>query len=401
MPEKRLFKEDQERASASVTLVLHPDRTLTPRQARSVQHLVAAAVKGLEPDQVSVFANGNLLTTSGEQAGAAVTLEVKREMEERVQQDVRAILERRVGAGKVLVRVNMELSGREVKTRREELDADGQVVGSETVTEDRSTRGGRPRGAEGASGAAENLPGATGGVGTGSADNVRTRSRTVFQTPTTVTEVVEPAGRVERMTVAVLVDGEYGPAPGEAASATPPADASGDAAAMNYRPRSDTELAAIRELVIDAAGLDLDRGDRITVQSMQFADAAIAPKPGVEAVDSPWLRLAPVATRALVALVAIALVALLLVRPLVRWLTTPTPVTGGAAHALGDGAGRGAPAGARALTAGEGADSREPGVADHPDTPSFDVLNARELRAFAQRNMDRTVQVVREWAQDT
>src|SRR5204863_4266380 len=73
------------------------------------------------------------------------------------------------------------------------------------------------------------------------------------------TEVTE-AGRVNRISVAVLVDGVYG---------------KNEKGENTYQPRSKDDLDRIGVLVRSAIGFDGKRGDQVEVVNLRFADAPI------------------------------------------------------------------------------------------------------------------------------
>jgi len=77
---------------------------------------------------------------------------------------------------------------------------------------------------------------------------------------TTKTEVTE-AGRVQRMSVAVLVDGTY------------TKNEKGD---LVYAPRAKEDIERIATLVRSAIGFDKNRGDQVDVVNLKFADAPAA-----------------------------------------------------------------------------------------------------------------------------
>jgi flagellar M-ring protein FliF len=77
------------------------------------------------------------------------------------------------------------------------------------------------------------------------------------------------AGRVKRISVAVLVDGSY---------------VKGANGEMTYQPRSKEEIDRITSLVRSAIGFDQKRGDQVEVVNLRFADSpvvtAVAPQGG-------------------------------------------------------------------------------------------------------------------------
>lgn len=111
LPESTLFKRDQQKARAAVSLTLEPGTKLQSEQILGVQRLVAAAVNGLDVDQVVVTdQRGITLSASSDPSlqGAAggTRLRVKTELEEYFVRKITAMLERVVGPGQSIVSVD-------------------------------------------------------------------------------------------------------------------------------------------------------------------------------------------------------------------------------------------------------------------------------------------------------
>jgi flagellar M-ring protein FliF len=207
---------------------------------------------------------------------------------------------------------------------------------------------------------------------------------------TTKTEVIE-GGRVNRVSVAVLVDGTYG---------------KNDKGDVTYQPRSKEEIDQIAALVRSAIGFDQKRGDQVQVVNLRFAETPVAPL----AAPNGWLaalhftkddimRAIEMVVMGLLALVVL----LMVVRPLVRRILTPEDSGALALPA-------GAPAGA-ALTADAGA----PAVADAG--PSFTAepsetskmieiaqiqgqvhaQSVQKVGELADKNPRETVSIIRSW----
>ena len=87
------------------------------------------------------------------------------------------------------------------------------------------------------------------------------RSSTTKSAKTTKTEVIE-GGRVNRISVAVLVDGTY---------------AKNDKGDFTYQPRSKEEIDQIASLVRTAIGFDQKRGDQVEVVNLRFAETPATP----------------------------------------------------------------------------------------------------------------------------
>ncbi|MHB8767332.1 MAG: flagellar basal-body MS-ring/collar protein FliF, partial [Deferrisomatales bacterium] len=107
LPERRLFQEAAEAATASVVLQLRPGRAPTAKQVQGVVYLVSSSVEGLAPERVTVVdTRGNMLYQVADEAAGllgAGQLEHKRGYEKDLERRVRELLERVVGQGAAVV----------------------------------------------------------------------------------------------------------------------------------------------------------------------------------------------------------------------------------------------------------------------------------------------------------
>lgn len=246
------------RPSASVTVTMSYG-ALDNAQAEAMRHLVASAVAGLDPDNVSVIdaANGAVLR-AGEAAsgGDAKMTGVAREAQ--LRGEIERLLAARVGDGKAIVTVAVETSHESENVVERRVDPSTRVaISTDTREIEDSGTGG---GGGGSATVASNLPVDQGGGG-GASSRSRTESeeRVNYEVSETRREVTRKAGEIKRITVAVLVDG----------IAT--VNANGQRA---WTPRPDTEIQQLRDLVRSAVGFDESRGDIVTVETLEFAERA-------------------------------------------------------------------------------------------------------------------------------
>ncbi len=303
------------RSSASVTVSPRAG-AFTEKQARALRYLVASAVPGMAPEDVSVIdaTTGLLIAADSATAGQSD------EREEALRQNVERLLEARVGAGNAIVEVSLDtVTEREAITERR-IDPQGRVAIS-TDTEEKSATS--KEAADGAVTVASNLPEGDSAKGAGSQNqNSQTRERVNFEVSQTTREVLRAPGAVKRLTVAVLVN---------AGAAT---DANGQ---TSVQPRAEEELAALKELVASAVGFDEARGDVITLKSLPFE--AVQPV-GSEASTLTLLDRIDLMT--VIQIASVALVTLILglfvLRPILAsgsgrplGLPSPAPTTGSGA----------------------------------------------------------------------
>lgn len=259
LPERRLFQRDSQPPSASIVLSVRGD--LEPGQIRAIQHLVATAVEGLQPNFVSIVdETGRLLASGAGDEGegflASSLQERTQSMEARLRNQIEEILNSVVGVGRSRVRVALELDHTRISETQETFDPEGQVVRSTQSREENSSTQGRQGGVT----ASNQVPGGDQQTGDAGDRDLANQSEEIVNyeiSKSVKTEVVE-AGGIRRLSVAVLVDGVYAP------------DANGE---MVYAPRTDDELARIQTLVQSAVGFDDRRGDKVDVVNLRFAQS--------------------------------------------------------------------------------------------------------------------------------
>lgn len=306
MPRRELFQREQAQPTASVFLRTQGGGKPTPAQIASIQHLVAAAVPGLAPERVAIVdGRGNMLASGTEDANdigsvAARSSDYQRSVELELKQTVETLLERSLGAGRVRAEVAAEVNFDRLTIDEETYDPDGQVVRStQTVEESSSSSEADPTVSVG-----NNLPDAEAGQAGGQIQSnaARTEETVNFEISRTVRSHIKETGTIEKLSVAVLVDGRY--------------VVDEEEGTRNYVARSDDELAQIRALVRTAVGFNEERGDSLEVVNMQFAEPEL-PEDPIEPLfglgKRDYFKIAEIIVLSVVAL----LIILLVLRPLV------------------------------------------------------------------------------------
>ncbi|MEO3413212.1 flagellar basal-body MS-ring/collar protein FliF [Roseovarius sp. CAU 1744] len=242
------------RPSASVS-VTTTGGGISAKHARALKFLVAAAVTGLTPEEVSVIDGSGNLVGAAEEAPENTSEDRADAMRQRVQR----LLEARVGPGNAVVEISVDTVTQTESIRQREIDPQSRVAIS-TDTEERSNSASDQGGGDVT--VASNLPdGDAAGGDSSSSQTSETRERVNYEVSATEREITNVPGAIKRVTVAVLVNGTTGV---------------DDTGAQVYQPRSDEELSALRELVSSAVGFDEARGDVITLKTMQFETIAPA-----------------------------------------------------------------------------------------------------------------------------
>lgn len=281
------FRRD-DRPTASVTVTTSTG-SLAEGQARALKHLVASAVAGMRPEDVQIIdAVGGLIAGADESdigSGSASN------RANEVRHNVERLLEARVGAGKAVVEVSIDMITEREQITERTFDPQGRVAIS-TETEERSDSATKPGGDVTV---ASNLPEGDSGAGNpGSSQKSETKERVNYEVSETQRDLLRGPGGIRRLTVAVLVDGE----------AILAADGT-----TTWQTRSEEELSVLRELVASAVGLDEQRGDVLTLKSLQFSPVL---ELGTEAQASLLPPLGPINIMSAIQIGVLAVVALIL-----------------------------------------------------------------------------------------
>jgi flagellar M-ring protein FliF len=312
LPDRPLFSRDKVEASASI--VLRVRGALEPQQVRAIRHLVASAVKDLKPERVSVVdESGRLLANgaTGEHAAGAGADERQAAFERRMREQIENIVTSVVGPGRARVLISADFDYNRITQTTDKYDPEGRVLRSSQTREEAATTS---EGREGQVSVANELPGAAQRPGEAAAARDQTKKTEEIVnfeiSRTTKTEVVE-GGRINRISVAVLVDGSYG---------------KNDKGEPTYQERAKEDIDRIASLVRSAIGFDQKRGDQVEVINLRFADTPAA------AISEPtgWLSFLQFTKDDLMRGIELLVMALLgivvllfVVRPLVRRVLTP------------------------------------------------------------------------------
>ena len=383
----------QQSAPSASVFVTPAGGALPAGHGKALRYLVASAVSGLQPEQVSIIdaTSGALLMEEAETspaAGATTRAETMRRGVER-------LLEARVGLGKAVVELSLEtVTDRESIVERR-VDPDSRVAIS-SETEERTAQAQGQAG--GAVTVASNLPDGDAGGGESSSQNAETREIVNYEVSETQRELLREPGAIRRLTVAVLVDG------------TREIDGSG---AEVFVPRTAEELSDLRELVASAVGFDEARGDIITIKSLPFQPLAEAgtPPPAVAFGGLDMMQLIQVGVLAAVALA----LGLFVVRPLLTRAPPPPALPPALREAEGE-AGLPVPAGqgASGRTDSEALDGEIDlgdfggGMGTVSDFDLDDDLPGlggsadpvARLKSLISERQDETVEILRSWMED-
>ena len=381
LPERPLFSRDKVEPSASIMVKVRG--ALEASQVRAIRHLVASAVNGLRPQRISIVDESGQLLADGAASDAdqQVGDERRAAFEKRMRKQVEDIVSSVVGQGRARVQLSADFDYNKITQTSDKFDPEGRVLRSSQTREEQTATG-----VDAGQVTVNNeLPGNQTNTNPNAA---RDQSKKTEETNnyeisrTTKTEVTE-AGRVNRISVAVLVDGAY---------------SKSDKGELVYKDRTKEELDRIAALVRSAIGFDQKRGDQVEVVNLRFAEA-----PQVAPISEPtgFLGMLQFTKDDVMYVIELAVMMLLglvvlfmVVRPLVKKILASEEIAALTAAAT-------AP---QAETAAAGA-----GQPQLPGSSTAHLIDVAQVQGqvhaqsvhrvgeLAERNPNETVAIVRQW----
>ncbi len=260
IPKQSAFVRKRKKSSASITVGLYPGRVLEPGQVQAVVNLVSSSVPELESGMVTVIDQlGRLLTDEhgSDTMFSAKQLDYKHQIENSYAKRIEDILTPIIGQGKVKAQVNAELDFTVTEQTQEFFNPDQSAMRSEQTVEE--MRGGSKK-VQGVPGALSNSPPEAGTFENGNntaetnsnaiVTNSTRRATRNFEVDKTISHTRLATGTIRRLSVAVLVDNKLT-----------------DDGAVPY---TEEETQRFTQLVQDAVGYSVQRGDRVNVLNAAF-----------------------------------------------------------------------------------------------------------------------------------
>ena len=310
MPEKSLFKEDEQEPTAAVYIKTYRNTSLSQRQIKGITHLVSRSVSGLRPEKVTIVnQDGKMLTkVEVDDPTTKLTNEMlayRRTIEKELSSKVKALVGRIVGADRVEAKIDVEVDFTREEQTISDIDPDRVVVlSSNTTNQEMNGNGLNPTGIPGAK---SNVPGEQEEltVNSSSSQSKKNTERLNYEIAKQHRHRVLPVGTIKRISAAVIVDGTQ----------VYPADGS----APDFEARAPEEMKKIEELVKSAIGFK-EKRDEVTVHNVLFELAPMQ----VEALrEKKKENRKYISTLVLSSVIALALVFFFafIVRPYFRWLS--------------------------------------------------------------------------------
>ena len=315
LPKQTVFVRDRVPPSASVALNLYGGRVLDQSQVQAIVHLVSSSVANLQSSNVTVVDQfGKLLTNDPNSAltMSAMQFDYKRKIEGDYVNRIENLLTSILGSGNIRAQVNADLDFDARQSTEESYDPARSVVRSEQTTESRRSDRDIGQGVPGAlsNDAPEDAileEGAridpNGANATNSEINSRRNAIRNYEVDRKIDSIRHSMGKIDRLTVAVLVNDHIETAPDGTVLRTP---------------LSEQEIARIQTLVQETIGFDAQRGDRVNIINESFGVVAEEALPEVPIWEQIWFW--SVVKQALAAIFLIVIV-LVVFKPAIRSLT--------------------------------------------------------------------------------
>jgi len=325
LAKESLFQSSDEQTKASVILKLKNGHALPGAAAQGIVNMVASAVKGLMPEKVVlVDYRGKILSRNGgpESGLSGQQLDARQRVETELAGKIVQILEPAVGQGKIRPQVSVVMNFEQVEETVEQYDPQHSVVRSEQKQQERQPKAERVGGIPGLRSTPSNNPaGALAAqvdqsAGSTNSDIVKQNETINYEVSKAVRHVVNPVGKIERVSVAVVIDNH-----GKVTTVSDGAEQT------SQESRTPEEMKKYRDLVAAAIGFNPDRGDQLTVENISFqTETELIEKPGFIEKQGPTIMMF---LRYLIIPVVFIILYLLFLRPVQKsvfanWATTAT-----------------------------------------------------------------------------
>jgi flagellar M-ring protein FliF len=404
VPRESAFVRDRQPASASVFVQLKAGKRLEQEQIQSIINLVASSIPELDASHVTVVdQQGRLLSApqaNGELAMRERQFELTHRLEEDYAQRIEALLTPFVGPGRVRAQVVAQVDTSVTEEAREQYRPDSQIVRSEQTSESASRDAGGSGGVPGSlsnqpptpgtalpPNSAAATPAAAGATGAGASkaqgaaaadtatpappDNTSRASTRNYEIDRTMAYTKTPSGRLQRLTVAVLIDNVR------------VTSTDGKAQSKALTPE---QLQHVTQLVKDTVGYNEQRGDSVNVVNSPFREEAVAPEGELEQIPIWQHPFVLDGAKILAGLIVLLVLVFSVLKPLTRGLLTHSRASAPQASAAAE-------AGAARLAAAGAGGGQAPPLAYEQQLA--------QARTLVGQDPKRVAQVVRTWvAQD-
>ncbi|MBS0288357.1 MAG: flagellar M-ring protein FliF [Proteobacteria bacterium] len=323
IPKQSTFIKDKKEPSASVFVDIYGGYKLDSDQVAAITHLVASSIQGLSSQHVTVIdQNGKLLSSSGNDSisAAAKQLDYTHKLENIYAKRIHDLLAPMLGYDRVKAEVTASIDFTSLEETTENFDPQKTAIRSERLSDIQKSSAEESTG--GIPGALSNQPpipsqgapakaaqpgqqGKEKAVETPVSMSVNKQTTRNFEIDRQIKHQMNVPGKLQKLSVAVLVDDKV---------------TYDDKGTATKTPLTEQEITKIDNLVKDAIGFDKERGDRVTVINSSFAQAEpIEPLPKPSIVDNPMVS--TLVKQGLAAMMLLTII-LVVLRPIIKNLTS-------------------------------------------------------------------------------
>jgi flagellar M-ring protein FliF len=288
LAKESLFQTSDEQTKASVILKLKNGRSLSASAAQGIVNVVASSVKGLTPEKVVLIDyRGKILSRNetGDSGLSAQQLDARQKLETELSSKIVQILEPAVGQGKVRPQVSVVMNFQQVEETVEQYDPQGSVVRSQQKQEEHQTRNERVGGIPGPRSTVSGNPANPAAspeqtAANAAPDHLLKQNETInYEVSKAVRHIVNPVGKIDRISVAVLIDNH-----------TKVVTGSDGKQQTLQGSRNADDMKKYRDLISAAIGFNSNRGDQLTVENVSFeGESELVEKPGFMEKQGPMI----------------------------------------------------------------------------------------------------------------
>lgn len=257
IPRRRVYLDDDEKATASVVIKIRHGFNLNNEEIRGIAFLIAGAVQGLSIDNVTIMStDGRLLSDflqQGSLGSSTYQLQIQKDIQANIERKISALLNQTLGEGKSIVKAHVEISKDQKEVKKvvyvPQTENVGVVRSSQTLFEDYQEVEGaavnrdEPGQIELLDGEViqEQNPAAQAAL----RPDYRQRSATTnYEISQTIENEVVVPGEVKKISLGVIIDGASG--------------------------LTNEQIRSLTDVIASSAGIDRTRGDDLTVRVMNF-----------------------------------------------------------------------------------------------------------------------------------
>lgn len=241
VPQKTVFKSEQEETTASIVVKLKTGYSLDEGNVSAILNLVASSVEGLDQNRVSLLdTKGRLLSKDNGDGTTSIATskqyELKQNIEKYLSDKAQSILDNVVGYGNSLVRVDVDLDFDQVEKTMEMYDPESQIAISEQTIKSES--------------AGSNMVDSSAQVSENSTIN--------YEISKTVQKVIQGSGNIKKLTVAAVVN------------EVPKEVTKNGTTEIVYEPRPQDQLVKLEQIIKNSVGYDAQRSDNFSLVNIPF-----------------------------------------------------------------------------------------------------------------------------------